>query len=573
MWGVTVSMNDTPAEFDRIVESIRRHHGLTLHPGQLQAGRMMLSRVIAEMATGEGKTASSLLTIALAAASGQRVFVATANDYLAHRDAEFAAPVIADFHGTVGCLHAGAGFEERQAAYRAQVVYGTIKEFVFDHLRDRLAVADSTGHPRAAIQPLADRLLIDEADSILIDEAATPCIVSGDAREYDPAVVSCLAWAAGIGGQLTEGIDYVDVPGRGTITTPVGRARIGALPLPSELASLTLGELFHWLELSLHACRRFRREVDYVLRDGEVVIVDESTGRISEGRQWSNGIHQAIEAREGVTVTPAQDARALLTIQEYVLRFRHISGMTGTGTEVRREFQNVFGLKVIQIPLNQPSRRVHLPNIACFTKSEKLGLLVDEVDQMHRAGRPALIGTPTVQASHELSGRLSERGLPHQVLNALNPELESPIIAQAGEPGRITVATNMAGRGTDIRLQGDSAARGGLHVIGSELHSARRIDRQLMGRCGRQGDPGSFRQFLSLEDANLSEAWEPQQVDRIRQRCRSASSIEKHLFAAQRRIEKFAAARRAQLCEQQAQRVKLLQSLGLDPVLNPIPDL
>ena len=567
--------------WDEIINSIGRHHSLTLHPGQIQAGQAMMGPVIVEMATGEGKTAASLLTIVQAAMSGQRVFIATANDYLARRDAEFAAPVLHDFQSTVGCLQTASPFEERQNAYRAQVVYGTMKEFVFDFLRDRLAKSESVTGPihsasviaRPAIQPAPDRLLIDEADSLLIDEAATPCIVSGPARPYSQAVSSCLAWGARIAEQLTAGVDYIETPQQGVVTTPVGRAKICQSPLPVELASLTLGELFHWLELSIHAHRRFRRKVDYVVRNGEVVIVDESTGRIAEGRQWTGGIHQAIEAREQVPVSPANEPRAFLTIQEYVRRFRDVSGMTGTAAEVRREFWKVFGLRVLEIPLQHSSCRQRLPDMASLSREETLKSLLAEVRQVHEARRPVLIGTRTVQASHALSARLSDQRLPHVILNALNPDRESPIIAEAGEPGRITVATNMAGRGTDIRLPAETIARGGLHVISSELHSAGRIDRQLMGRCGRQGDPGSFRQFLSLEDDNLKEAWRPEQAARIRQRCRTPHMVEVQLRTAQRRLEQQAAIRRAQLCQHQQQRVELLESLGLDPILNPIPEM
>lgn len=569
----------------RVVESIHRQHGLKLHPGQCQAGLAMLGPTIAEMGTGEGKTAASLLTIALAASSGERVFVATANDYLARRDAEFAAPVLADFQGTVGCLQSNSSLTERQVAYRAQVVYGTIKEFVFDHLRDRLAQAAAETPSRrsiavlnqaairSAIQPVADRLLIDEADSILIDEAATPCIVSGPSRPYRPAVVHGLVWGSRMARELCEGIDFIDLPDQGIALTPAGRARIRQSNFPVELAELTLGELFHWLELSIETHRRFHREVDYVVKHGEVVIVDESTGRIAEGRQWSNGIHQSIEAREGLRITPASEPQALLTIQEYVRRFPHVSGMTGTAAEVRSELRSVYGLRILPVALHQPSRRSLLPTVAAVTRTESISALLAEVREMRQRGRPVLIGTRTVRASQRLSALLTDAGLPHVVLNALNPERESPIIAEAGEPERITVATNMAGRGTDIRLQGDAAAQGGLHVIGSELHPAARIDRQLMGRCGRQGDPGSFRQYLSLEDDNLIEAWGPDHATRIRQRTHSPPSIISQMRRAQQELERQSAVHRAQLCQQQHQRVELLQKLGLDPVLNPVADV
>jgi len=549
-----------------ILESIRRHHGLTLFPGQILAGETLLSPAIAEMATGEGKTASSLLAIVRAVTSGQRVFVATANDFLARRDADFAEPVLRDFQGTVGCLQGSSTFEARQAAYRRQVVYGTMKEFVFDHLRDRLAPS------RPAIQPLAERILIDEADSILIDEAVTPCVISGTSQVFPDAVRHCLAWGARHCDQFTEGSDFLDQSGQGIILTPTGRAKVGGFPLPPEVSPLTLGEIFHWLELSLLVQRRFRRGVHYVVRDGNVLIVDESTGRVAEGRQWGHGIHQAVEAREELKLTPASEPRAIMTIQEYVRRFSRISGMTGTAMEVRHEFRSTFRLRTRIIPLHRPSRRQHAPAITTRTKEDKLQRILEEIHQVHAAGRPILIGTRTIRASQELSERLTDQRLPHVVLNALNPHEEHPIIAEAGQPGRITVATNMAGRGTDIRLLGDSESRGGLHVIGSELHSAARIDRQFAGRSGRQGDPGSFRQFLSMDDDNLTAAYGDELASRIRTRNQKAAPSPNLLYLAQRRIERQAAGRRAEMCRRQSQEVDLLHSLGVDPVLHPVSE-
>lgn len=555
----------------QVGESVRRQHGLTLHPGQKQAGLAMMGSTIAEMATGEGKTAAALLPIACAASDGRKVFVATANDYLAKRDAEFAAPVLNDFQCTVGCIQASMSPELRRTTYQASVVYGTIKEFVFDFLRDRIAVASAPLVARA-MQPVADFLLIDEADSILIDDAVTPCIVSGRADSFSPAVMSCLAWGAVIAPQLVKGEDYLDLPNIGAVTTPEGRAKLCQHVFPAEMASLTISEIFHWMELAISVHLRFRKDVHYVVRNEKIVIVDESTGRISEGRQWSNGIHQAIEAREQIPASPATEPSALQTIQDYVRRFPHVSGMTGTATEVKQELRSTFGVRVQCIPLHQASRRQRFPDAVSMTRDEKLTQIISEVIQMQRTGRPVLIGTRTVSSSHELSERLNQHQIPHVVLNALNPEQESPIIAEAGRPGQVTVATNMAGRGTDIRLQGDAAERGGLHVIGSELHSARRIDRQLSGRCARQGDPGSFRQFLSLEDESLQEAWGIPTASRLRQHCRSLDDARKKMVAAQRRLEWESAVRRQTLCQQQTQRVELLKTLGLDPVLNPVAE-
>jgi preprotein translocase subunit SecA len=326
------------------------------------------------------------------------------------------------------------------------------------------------------------------------------------------------------------------------------------------------------MELALRGARDFHRDQQYVVRQGDVCIVDEFTGRLSTGRKWSRGVHQAIEARENVPLSAPTDASASLTVHDYLERFPRVSGMTGTAREAKGEFRTIYGLRVEDIARHRPLQRITLPPAIFRSMEEKWDAVIGDVQNQHRRGRAVLIGTRTVAISEELSQRLRDTGLEHVVLNARNADSESEIIAQAGQPGRITVATNMAGRGTDIRLHPAVLEAGGLHVIGTEFHSARRIDRQLAGRCGRQGDPGSFQQFASLDDHILSSAFGEELVQKRRRRPWSPESSRRLLERAQQRLEQQAVIARMQLCRRNQQAQEILRSVGLDPVLNPFPE-
>ncbi len=541
---------------------------------------MQGSRVV-EMQTGEGKTLTATIPAALHAWEGRVVFIATANDYLARRDAQWMGPVYEALGLTVGCIQAGQSREERRDAYACQIVYGTAREFGFDYLRDRLEERRRSD-PRAAllavgplrVQPEPGFLLVDEADSLLIDEARTPLILSGFRDRADAAHEACYRWAAAEAVELREGVHYLrdrfsGWPG----LTREGRARLRRTPMPPAMETLTLTDVHHFVERAVFVNHRYQRDRHYVVRDGRVQIVDEFTGRIQPGRTWNDGIHQAIEAREGLPLTVETGYLARVTMQEYVARFPEVAGMTGTAREAARELRTIYGLRVQTIPPHRPLRRVCWPAAVFHTRQEKYAAIVREIQQVRSQGRSVLVGTPTITASQELSDRLRAAGIEHVVLNALNPEEEAGIVAQAGQPRRVTVATNMAGRGTDIRLHEEVRRAGGLHVIATELHAAARIDRQLEGRCGRQGDPGSYRQILSLEDEILVTAVGEDEAQRLREQFAAAPDAARALALlrqAQRRIEREHFRQRQELMQFDRELHRATAALGLDPVLDAV---
>lgn len=535
---------------------------------------------VVEMQTGEGKTLTATIPAALHAWDGRPVLIATANDYLARRDAQWMGPVYEALGLTVGCLQTGQSREERRRAYACHIVYGTAREFGFDYLRDRLE-ARRRGDPRAAllaVGPLRVQsdpgfLLVDEADSLLIDEARTPLILSGFRDRADAAHEACYRWAAAAAVELREGVHYLRDRFNGwPALLREGRARLRRLPMPPAMASLTLTDVQHFVERAVFVNHRYQRDRHYVVRDGRVQIVDEFTGRLQPGRTWNDGVHQAIEAREGLPLTVETGHLARVTMQEFVQRFPCVAGMTGTAREAARELRTVYGLRVRTMPPHRPLRRVRWPEAVFVTRQEKHAAIVREIQQVRSQGRPVLVGTPTITASQELSQRLAAAGIEHVVLNALNPEDEAGIVAQAGQPRRVTVATNMAGRGTDIRLHEAVRQAGGLHVIATELHAAARIDRQLEGRCGRQGDPGSYRQFLSLDDEILTTAFGEDEARRLRERFASAPAPRAIalLRRAQRRIEQEHFRQRQELMRFDRELQRATAALGLDPVLDAV---
>jgi len=490
-----------------------RTTGLRHFRVQLMGGHVMLAGMLAEMGTGEGKTLTATLPAAAAALAGMPVHVVTVNDYLARRDAEWMRPVYGALGLTVGIVQHGQQPEERRSAYAADVCYCTNKDLGFDYLRDTLTVASQKGRGRLLLEKLfgrgdrLDRLLlrglhfaiIDEADSVLIDEARTPLIIAGaDNAGADQALYQT---ALGIASQLDRDVDYrLDASERSARLTESGRARLKQLSetLPPAWRSARGRE--ELAQQGLAALHLFDLDTHYLVRDGKVQIVDEYTGRVLADRSWERGLQQLIEIKEGCDVTGRRQTLARITYQRLFRRFLRVCGMTGTALEVAPELEAVYGLAAVRVPPNRPVRRRDLGTRCYLTRELKWDAVADAVAGSQRAGRPVLVGTRSVAASEELSRVLAARRLEHVVLNARQDSDEAEIVSRAGEAARATVATNMAGRGTDIVLPREVAECGGLHVILTEFHESKRIDRQLFGRCGRQGDPGSHEAIVCLED-------------------------------------------------------------------------
>jgi preprotein translocase subunit SecA len=455
--------------------------GVALHQGR-----------IAEMRTGEGKTLVATLPVYLNALSGKGVHVITVNDYLAKRDSEWMGEVYRFLGLSVGLIVHGLDFPQRKAAYAADITYGTNNEFGFDYLRDNMVV-----RPEQMVQRPLNYAIVDEVDSILIDEARTPLIISGPGEKSTDMYKTL----ARVVPQLAPEEDYtVDEKGHTVSPTEKGIARAEKLLGVKNLYEGENIDLSHHFAQALKAEALMKADRDYVVKDGEVIIVDEFTGRLMFGRRFSDGLHQAIEAKEGVKVERESQTLATITFQNYFRMYGKLSGMTGTAKTEENEFQKIYKLDVLVVPPNKESRREDLPDVVYKTKQAKYRSVVNEIIERHAAGQPVLVGTTSIAQSEELSRAIKRAGVPHNVLNAKYHEKEAEIIALAGQGGAVTIATNMAGRGTDIVLGEGVADLGGLHIIGTERHESRRIDNQLRGRSGRQGDRGSSRFYLSLED-------------------------------------------------------------------------
>ncbi|MDR3373836.1 MAG: preprotein translocase subunit SecA [Ancalomicrobiaceae bacterium] len=486
----------------------KRHYDV-----QILGAFAMVKGMLAEMATGEGKTLTATLVAGAAGLAGVPIHVVTVNDYLAKRDAELMSPLYAKLGLSVGIVMAGQSFEERRAAYQCDIVYCTNKELAFDYLRDRMEFGQAAGdlalkietlhaeHPRAAKLRLRGLhfALVDEADSVLIDEARTPLIISGQAVSlFDHKTV---AEAHALARTLVDGTDYfISKEDRRIFLTHAGQARVEAFA--GSLAANWRGTVAReeLARQALSALHLFRRDEHYVVADGKVAIVDEYTGRMMPDRFWGDGLHQMIEYKEGCELSGRRATIARMTYQRMFRRYKRLAGMSGTVRSMTRELWQVYRLPVVAIPTAKPVQRIHRPTVVVATVAEKWARVIERTQELHRRGIPVLIGTSSVASSFAVSEALGAAGLPHQVLNALQDQHEAEIVSEAGQSGRITVATNMAGRGTDIHLGPGVAELGGLHVIMTERHDARRIDLQLAGRAGRQGEPGSFEAILSLED-------------------------------------------------------------------------
>ncbi len=579
-----------PEAFALVREASRRKLGLRHFDVQLIGGLVLHSGKIAEMRTGEGKTLMATLPAYLNALAGEGVHVVTVNEYLAQRDSDWMAPLFRFLGLEVGVIKNSQSSEEKRAAYACDITYGTNNEFGFDYLRDNLAfrLEDRT-------QRKLSFAIIDEVDSILIDEARTPLIISGPAEESTELYIKINTLIPRLVRQTTEDGpgDYgVDEKTKQATLSEDGHqkveemmAEIGLLREGESLYDATNIRLMHHLNAALRAHALYRRDQEYIVRQGEVIIVDEFTGRTMQGRRWSDGLHQAVEAKEGVKVREENQTVASITFQNFFRLYSKLSGMTGTADTEAFEFQEIYGLEVVVIPTHKPMTRKDKSDLVFLSEADKFQAILEDIEDCVKRGQPVLVGTTSIETSERLAKLLAGAKIPHEVLNAKQHEREAHIVAEAGRPGAITVATNMAGRGTDIVLGGspqtqidligspneselkkiheDWRARheqvlsaGGLHIIGTERHESRRIDNQLRGRSGRQGDPGSSRFYLSLEDNLMRIFGDPTRMKALMTRVgmKAGEAIESGMLTrqierAQRRVEQHNFDARKQLLE------------------------
>jgi preprotein translocase subunit SecA len=481
-----------PEAFAVVREASRRVTGMRHFDVQMLGGITLHAGNIAEMKTGEGKTLVATLPVYLNALTGKGVHVVTVNDYLARRDSEWMGKIYQFLGLSVGLIVHGLDFDERKAAYAADVTYGTNNEFGFDYLRDNMVI-----HFDQMVQRPLNYAIVDEVDSILVDEARTPLIISGPGEKSTDLYYVL----AKVVPRLKEGEDFtVDEKAHTVAPTESGIAKAEKALGVKNLYENENMQLSHHFNQALKAHALMKRDRDYVVKEGEVIIVDEFTGRLMFGRRYSDGLHQAIEAKEGVKIERESQTLASITFQNYFRMYKKLAGMTGTAKTEEDEFRKIYGLDVTVIPTHKDMIREDLPDVIYKTKRAKYRAVVADITERHGKGQPILVGTTSIVQSEELSDLLKKQGIVHNVLNAKFHEMEAQIVAQAGQKNAVTIATNMAGRGTDIVLGEGVPALGGLHIVGTERHESRRIDNQLRGRSGRQGDPGSSRFYLSLED-------------------------------------------------------------------------
>ena len=481
-----------PEAFATVREASRRTLNMRHFDMQLVGGIVLHRGTIAEMKTGEGKTLVATLPCYLNALTGRGVHVVTVNDYLARRDTEWMGQIYRFLGMSVGTILHGLDDRQRQEAYGCDITYGTNNEFGFDYLRDNMKF-----ERESLVQRKLHFAIVDEVDSILIDEARTPLIISGPAERS----TDLYSRANQVIPQLRPEQHYsIDEKARSATLTEEGVARAENLIQVENLYDPSNIELLHHVNQALKAYTLFKRDVDYIVKDGEVIIVDEFTGRLMPGRRYSDGLHQALEAKENVRIENENQTLATITFQNYFRMYDKLAGMTGTADTEAAEFKKIYDLDVAVIPTNKPMIRTDFPDVIYKTRREKFSAAIEEIAELHAKGQPVLVGTVSIDVSEMVSTMLKKRGIPHTILNAKNHEKEAEIIAQAGQRGSVTISTNMAGRGTDIVLGQGVVELGGLHIIGTERHESRRIDNQLRGRSGRQGDPGSSRFYLALED-------------------------------------------------------------------------
>lgn len=573
-------------------EAGKRANSMRHYDVQMIGGIAMFEGCIAEMQTGEGKTLTATLPLYLHSLSGKGAHLATVNDYLAKRDADWMRPLFELLGVSVGVIQTEDDQPARRQSYAAAVTYGTAKEFGFDFLRDRLLMraqnrletemlGDGGGFKQSGDSVVMRGMhycLVDEADSILIDEARTPLIIGSIEDNVRDQIVQTYRWASLHAPEFVLNDHFqIDPDTKKYDLTARGRQKVRSLPKEDLVRTIGLFDLYEFTERAIKVHREYILNRQYVVKPGdkgidEIVIVDEFTGRLAEGRKWRDGIHQAIESKEGLEISVPTGQAARITVQDLFLRYPHLGGMTGTAASSAREMKKIYRTPVIRIPTNRPPQRKRLPDRVYGTAAEKFAGIVQEVQEIHASGRPILIGTRSIDKSEILSRMLTDIGIDHEVLNANKVAEEAAIVAEAGKRNRVTVATNMAGRGTDVKLEASVEALGGMHVICTELHDAARIDRQLIGRCGRQGDRGSYRQYLSLDDEILKNGLGVKKSESLKDKGETTQgAINRYapLFRrAQLKVERKHFRDRMVLLHHEKERKKMQREIGQDPYLD-----
>jgi preprotein translocase subunit SecA len=582
-------INLLPEAFALVREAGRRSMGMRHFDVQIVGGAALFDGCIAEMQTGEGKTLTATLPLFLHSLMGKGAHLATVNDYLAERDAKWMEPIYKLLGITVGVVLTDSSQDQRRKAYASDITYGTAKEFGFDFLRDRLLLRSQgrilsdflgegsterwTGRGDEPVQRTMHFALVDEADSILIDEARTPLIIGSLGDETRETVIATFRWAAENADKFEQEEHWtLDEDNRKIELTARGRSLVRSIPREDLMRVVSLVDLYEYIERAIKVLNEFHLDRHYVVRDGEIVIVDEFTGRLAEGRKWRDGIHQAIEAKERIEVTVPTGQAARITVQDLFHRYKSIAGMTGTASTSARELTKIYKTPVVMVPTNRPPQRVRQKDRVYGTMMEKFEAIVQEIIELNKQGRPVLIGTRSIDKSMIISKMLINEGINHEVLNANEIAREADIVAQAGLKGKVTVATNMAGRGTDVKISEEVRQLGGLHVVCTEMHDAARIDRQLIGRCGRQGDPGTYCQYLSLDDDILKNGFGVKKYEQLKKfgdaGGRSFHSMAGVFRKAQHKVERKHFRDRMMLLHHERERTKMQRELGQDPYLD-----
>ena len=561
-----------PEAFPLVIEAIRRSLDMVPYDVQIFTAMQIAKGRITEMKTGEGKTLTATMPAYLHALAGRGSHVVTVNDYLAARDHELMEPVFRTLGLASGVVTADTEPPERKRSYRKDITYGTAKEFGFDFLRDRLAL--STGEsPSQLLHRKLNFVLVDEVDSVLIDEARTPLIIGITDPEEQKITDFCFRWAAEHAPQFVEDQDFDYQHDKKKVELkPAGIQRMRALPQNEGTRRVPIRKLYDYIENAIKVRRDFQLDQHYAIRDGEVAIIDEFTGRIAEGRQWQRGIHQSVEAKEKLEITPNVGSGATVTMQTFFRLYDQFGGMSGTVNTSSREFKKVYKKKTIVVPTHRPVIRKQLVSKVFANTESKFNAIIEETVAMTKASRAVLIGTRSVEKSEVLSQLLHHHGIQHEVLNANQLEREAEIIKASGGVGKVTVATNMAGRGTDFILDPKVKEAGGLHVILSEVHESQRIDWQLIGRGSRQGQPGSFRIFVSMDDDVLLQGLGPLKTARLRKKHASIPdkgtqnrSIFNLFNLAQKKLERKHLVDRMILLKQDKERQERHIEMGQDP--------